>query len=538
MRALRMKWLSYVLSLGCLGVVTSCKTSRSSSDLFASLSLTDFKNYSGSIVCRPGTVAVPESLEEIQEFVRQAADKRLNLRVVSLPAPRSYSPVICPEEGGAMLNLQKFNRVLSLDKEAKTAIIQPGVLISDLNEILNKDGFTFPVMPDYNGISVAGGMATGAHHSSLRIPSAIGDWIEEMKIVDGRGELRTLKGQELDTARVHLGLLGVIYELKIRVLPQYKLRYKFEKIADNKIEQDIERLVREHDYARVMWFPSQKTFILDSFDKVDTATPGDSFNNLWSATPNISFLGDVPVGTLNSSQVLQCTAEFARVKTFAGPFKVVGSDSKSPVGFAHRMIAGTCEPGKCSWDYGIKTRTVEVGFHLRRLPEWIGDIKQLTSQKKACFPILGLYLRFSLASQSAIGQAAGEDTVMFEIHIPQTSSPSLEPSSDVYDEIVQLTLGKYQGRPHWGKNSQPYFAGLGPKQFPNWEAFESLRSEIDPTGVFVSPFWRKISENQRISGEASCAVNKSCICSRDTDCGKGSRCVPGVFYPEARVCKP
>ena len=532
-----MKWLNHLVSLGLLISASSCKTVQSDAGLSASASLSDFKNYSGSVVCRPGTVAIPNSVEEIQSFVRQAVDNQRNLRVVSLPAPRSYSPVICPEEGGAILNLQNFNQLLSLDKTQKTAIVQPGLLISDLNELLNKEGFTFPVMPDYNGVSLAGAMGTGAHHSSLRIATAVGDWVEEMKIVDGRGELRTLRGQDLDTARVHLGLLGVIYELKIRVLPQYKLRYKFEKIADSRIEQDVERLVREHDYARAMWFPSQKTFILDSFDKVDMTTPGESFNNLWSATPDISFLGDVPVGTLNSSQALQCTAEFARVKTFAGPFKVVNSDSKSPVGLAHRMISGTCEPGKCSWDFGIKTRTVEVGIPLRRLPEWIADIKQLTNTRKACFPVLGLYMRFSLASKSALGQASGQDTVVFEIHIPQTSSPSLEPSSDVYDEIVQLTLAKYQGRPHWGKNSQPYFIGLGPKQFPQWEKFEQLRSEIDPSGIFVNPFWRKITEMQRSSGEPSCAVKKSCICTRDLDCGKGATCEAGIFFKEARVCR-
>lgn len=522
-----------------LSFLASCRSSDSeqNNELDGLGKAAPASNYSGSVVCQPGTLITADSVQRIQDAIRWAQRSKKDLRTWSLAAPRSYSPVICPTDGGVLLNLSPLNRLLSVDKDNQTAIVQPGILINELNDQLHEQGFTFPVTPDYNGISIAGGMATGAHHSSLKIPTAIADWIEEIKLVDGTGAVRTLTGAQLDTARVHLGLLGVIYELKIRIVPQHKIKYGLENLSDATLEQDIVAAVRQHDYARVMWFPSQKSYVLDHFNKVPLDTEGDSYNNIWSSTPNISWLGDVPVGTLNASQAIQCTAEAVRAKTFAGSFVVSRSDRKSPVGLSHKMIAATCEPGKCSWDYGIKTRTVEVGMPLARLPEWIADVRSIMAKRKGCFPILGIYLRFSAPSRSALGQASNQETFVFEIHVPQTSKPSLEPSSDAYDEMVQMSLAKYKGRPHWGKNSLPYFLNLGPEQFPEWEKFEALRAELDPSGTFENAFWKQVKSQARVAQAPDCAVSKVCICTQDSDCGKGATCEAGGFFTEARVCR-
>ena len=106
------------------------------------------------------------------------------------------------------------------------------------------------------------------------------------------------------------------------------------------------------------------------------------------------------------------------------------------------MIAGDCPPGRYSWDIVLKTRTVEVGVAFYQVKDWIKDVKAMVAARRACFPILGVYLRFTAASNSALGDAAGRDTVVFEIHIPQTSSPSLEPSSDIYRKVGRVCRKK------------------------------------------------------------------------------------------------
>lgn len=205
------------------GMVIGCRTvPRTEGSALSAVDLVDgFKNYSGSVICKNSFLVEASTVEAIQDVVRKAAAEQRNIRVVSLDASRSYSPVICPEAGGIILNVKGLNRLISVDTESQTAMVEPGLLIDELQDKLDPLGFTFPVTPDYNGISIAGGMATGAHHSSLRIASAIGDWVEEIKLVDGQGSLRTLSGKQLDLSRVHLGLLGVIYQLKLRIVPQF-----------------------------------------------------------------------------------------------------------------------------------------------------------------------------------------------------------------------------------------------------------------------------------------------------------------------------
>jgi L-gulonolactone oxidase len=496
-------------------------------------------NYAGSVVCSAGEVAVARSVEDIQKAVRQAADAGTSLKVRSVSRSHSYSPVICPEKGGTVLNLAPLDQILAVDTENRTVTVQPGIVIGDLQAKLADYGFTFPVTPDFNGVTVAGAMGTGAHNSSLQIPSAVGDWAQELKLIDGRGEVQTFSGEALDAARVHLGLLGVIFEVKLKIVPQFKLRYGSQKLSDANLERDAAELVRQHAYAKIHWFPEQKTYILDSLDKVPVSTPGASYNGSWTIPAIASLIGNFPypVQVVNSNKLIQCTLEATRVKTWSSPYKAVDSDPKAPVGFAHDMIGGRCAEGTCAWDRGIKTRTIEAAFDLKDFPQWAQDVKALLMLRSGCFPALGIYLRFSAPSRAYLGQAHGQETVMFEIHIPQTNEQVLEASSEVYDEILQLTLGKYRGRPHWGKNSQPYFQGLGKEQFAKWEDFEEVRQSLDPKGVFLNPFWKAVtSELDYNSGTEQCGVTRECLCRQDSDCGKNASCESGVLFTEARIC--
>ena len=105
------------------------------------------------------------------------------------------------------------------------------------------------------------------------------------------------------------------------------------------------------------------------------------------------------------------------------------------------------------------------------------DVRGIIDANRACFPVLGLYLRFSKASDRWAAFNYGEDVVAFEIHIPKIANEdAMERSAAVYDEIVQMTIRKYNGRPHWGKNSSAYFVGLDSENYPMWDEFLELNT--------------------------------------------------------------
>lgn len=495
-------------------------------------------NYVGSVLCPASEVISAANVTDIQRAIRKALDSGRSLKVRSIAKSRSYSPVICPETDGIVLNVEPLKQILAIDTQAHTATVQPGIRIGDLQSALNAAEFAFPVTPDYNGVSIAGAMGTGAHNSSLQIPTAVGDWVEEIKLVDGNGDIQVLTGETLDAGRVHLGLLGVIFELKLKIVPQFKLQRQAVKKPDSNLQVEGIALARQYAYAKIHWFPMQKTYILEALKQVPATTPGDSANNSWVTPAAAKVLNNfsLPIDLLNSNKTLQCAAEAIRVKTWASSYKAINSPSETPVGLSQNMIGGACAEGTCAWDRGIKSRTIEAAFALQDFPAWVEDVKELISHRSGCFPILGIYLRFSAPSQSYLGQAAGHETVMFEIHMPQTARATLESSSEVYDEIMQLTLAKYQGRPHWGKNTQPYFNQLGSIQYPKWEEFKALQNKLDPQGVFENPFWKSINAGVPEPTYPNCGVTRQCLCSQDSDCGSNARCESGIFFTAAKIC--
>lgn len=501
-----------------------------------------YRNYQDTVQCFPGSVIEATNIEEVQEAMLRADAAGLAVKVVSLPTSNSNSGVICPEPGGMLLNLWQMNQLLSVDEEGLTATVQPGIRLHYLSLALAERGLAITTMPDYTGVSVAGAMATAAHNSSLQFANSVADLVESMTLVDAQGELHVFSGDELDLAAVHVGLLGVVVEVTLKVVPQYKLRYGHVAGRDNGLEDRIEEMVREHDYAKVMWFAGNGRYVLDYYDEVPLETRGESRHNIWSSTGAIfDVVGGLPYDILNNWPLrAQCDSALIRSKVWLAPIKAVSSPGSAPLGYSHKMLASYCEPGTCPWDNDeVKSRTMEVAFPVAHLQEWMADVRAILDERRGCFPVLGLYLRFSAASNRALGFNYGQDTVSFEIHVPKiVEETGHERSSDVYDEIVRVTLDRYAGRPHWGKNSLPAFLDLGSEQYPRWNDFLALKDQLDPNRRFENPFFRQVLQGGADAGPyAGCGLERSCWCETDLDCGTGYRCEAGGFDPDVRVCR-
>jgi FAD/FMN-containing dehydrogenase len=59
-----------------------------------------------------------------------------------------------------------------------------------------------------------------------------------------------------------------------------------------------------------------------------------------------------------------------------------------------------------------------------------------------------------------------------------------QPHDPYFSDLEELFI-QYGGRPHWGKmhtRTASYFA----TNYEKWQDFEALRSEMDPTGIFLN----------------------------------------------------
>ncbi len=104
----------------------------------------------------PAGVVVPRSIEEALRALAIARDAG---RIVT---PRGGGTSQCGQtiNDGIVIDFSKhLNRILSLDVENRTCVVEPGIVLDDLNRQLRKHGLWFPVDVSTASRATIGGMA-------------------------------------------------------------------------------------------------------------------------------------------------------------------------------------------------------------------------------------------------------------------------------------------------------------------------------------------------------------------------------------------
>jgi hypothetical protein len=140
-------------------------------------------------ICCAGVkdVLAPATLEELVATVKRTAPTPL--RVVG--NSHTSNEQICTDGYG--ISLGNFNQIHGFRRHLGVEYVEvdAGVRLSDLNRWLYERGRSIGfVTPGFRGVTIGGGIATGAHGSSLLHPSVMSERVEYVQIVDGKGEVR------------------------------------------------------------------------------------------------------------------------------------------------------------------------------------------------------------------------------------------------------------------------------------------------------------------------------------------------------------
>ena len=216
-----------------------------------------FRNFDEGVECTLARNLAPTSVDEVQRAVRWASSRSLRVRAVSSERSCSENDIVCPGDEGVLLNLSGLNQVLEVDTDAQTIRVEPGVTVGEIGDALHDAGLSMRVNMPNRDFTAAGVIATGAHHTSLRFPSGMHDAVREIVLVDGRGDVVTLRDDEARGAAAHLGVLGIVVELTFQAEPELKTLHRVTSGDDMDFENRIVDMARAHDYASFSWFPSQ-----------------------------------------------------------------------------------------------------------------------------------------------------------------------------------------------------------------------------------------------------------------------------------------
>lgn len=118
-----------------------------------------------------------------------------------------------------VLDLSKMNKILSFDDKKETIEVEAGIILDELNDYLDKYNLEFPVQPSSHAICTIGGMiATNAVGNRGVKYGRTSNWVEEVELVNGKGEVLKINKADLSDISGMEGLTGIIFKAKLKLV--------------------------------------------------------------------------------------------------------------------------------------------------------------------------------------------------------------------------------------------------------------------------------------------------------------------------------
>lgn len=161
-------------------------------------------------------ILFPTTKEEIQKIVRE------NARVTIRGAGTGLAGG-CVPQNEVVLDLSKMNKILGFDEAKKIVEVEPGVVLDELNDYLDRYNLEFPVKPSSHSVCTIGGMiACNAAGERAVKYGKTGKWVEALEVVDGHGEIVSIHKFNLNDIIGLEGITGVIVKAGLKLVEKKK----------------------------------------------------------------------------------------------------------------------------------------------------------------------------------------------------------------------------------------------------------------------------------------------------------------------------
>lgn len=176
---------------------------------------------------RPSAVLWPETTEHVIRIMKYCHEQ--GIPVVPRGAGSGMTGGSVPLHGAAVLSTERMNRVLDLDRENLTVMVEPGIINGRLQLLVEEHGLFYPPDPaSMNFCTIGGNVAENAGGPRALKYGVTRDYVLEIEAVLPGGDLitagvRTHKGVVgYDLARILVGsegTLAVATKMRLKLLP-------------------------------------------------------------------------------------------------------------------------------------------------------------------------------------------------------------------------------------------------------------------------------------------------------------------------------
>jgi len=163
--------------------------------------LTDASNLSGG---HAEKLFLPESQHEIGEILAEASDKQTP---VTISGSRTGTVGGAIPFGGIVISLEKLNRIIKIDRAEQIAVIEPGVILADLQRAVDAEGLLYPPDPTEWSCQIGGTVATNASGARSFKYGSTREFVNRLKIILSDGDtLEIVRGKHLsdETGSIYL----------------------------------------------------------------------------------------------------------------------------------------------------------------------------------------------------------------------------------------------------------------------------------------------------------------------------------------------
>ncbi len=417
-------------------------------------------------MCAPVEIAQPASEEELIALVRRAVLAGHPVRAVG--AGHSFTDCACTD--GVMIDTSRLNRILEVDRDRRTVTVQAGIRLYELGRPLAEAGLALENQGDIDRQSISGAVATATHGTGAGLRN-LSAQVVGLRLITATGEVLELSSdREREiylAARVSIGSLGIISALTIQCVPLYTLHRHD---APLPLEDTLDRLdehVDSNDHFEFFVFPYTDVALTRRMRRSeDEPHPPPQ----WKRFVEEQIMENNVLGA-----ICRTGRRFPRLAPRLNRF-IAGAVSESRVEDRPYNVYATRR--------AVRFTEMEYAIPRENAHEAVERVLALVPRRR--LPILfPIEVRFAASDDAFLSTAHGRDTCYLAVH--QYHGMEFES----YFRAVEEIMDSYAGRPHWGKRHYQGAATLR-ERYPEWDRFQAVRARLDPDGVFVNDYTRRV----------------------------------------------
>ena len=128
---------------------------------------------------------IPESAEEIAQILRQANESKMP---VTISGARTGTVGGAIPFGGYVISMERMNKIVAIDRESTTAVVQSGVILADLQKAVEAGGLFYPPDPTEWSCQIGGTVATNASGARSFKYGSTRDYVRRLRVVLATGD--------------------------------------------------------------------------------------------------------------------------------------------------------------------------------------------------------------------------------------------------------------------------------------------------------------------------------------------------------------